>query len=282
MIKDYYALLGLPRSASAGEIKQAYRKLAARYHPDRIASQGKEALEKATVMMMELNEAFRVLSHPERKAEYDQEIELIPERPLQAARPASAPEPRAKAEPAPPPPPAPPKPAPAAAPPQPLPRMARPTAPKPEAHLDPEYGARLKMALSRMGLKWKEERLRGWDWALEVAELRRGILVLYRAMDNLSLLSLRAVQASLDSAREQRKSPLRKTTVLAVLHIARVLDARTVQEQLSGLAGASSGFLGNVQSVVVLREGSARPVVYGSADENAEAAKVLQVLRAVN
>jgi molecular chaperone DnaJ len=65
--KDYYELLGLQKGASDDEIKKAFRKLAIKYHPDK--NQGdKEAEEK----FKEINEAYQVLSDPEKKANYDQ------------------------------------------------------------------------------------------------------------------------------------------------------------------------------------------------------------------
>lgn len=65
--KDYYAALGLEKGASDDEIKKAFRKLAIKYHPDK--NQGnKEAEEK----FKEINEAYQVLSDPEKKARYDQ------------------------------------------------------------------------------------------------------------------------------------------------------------------------------------------------------------------
>ena len=295
MIKDYYYLLGLPRTARLDEIKQAYRRLAAQCHPDRVAGQGQEALAQATTKMTELNEAFKTLSNPARKAEYDQLVDLIPERPLpKAGRSATASAPPSAAASAPPKPDSGPAPAeqrvatapasPGAAPAAATPPRAgrRAPMPRPEARLDPEYGTRVKAAVSRMSLKWTEHPLRGWDWALEAAKGRRGLLVLYRGMESLSLLSARALQRVLGGLREQRKSPLRKTILLAVVHIGRLMDAQAVHEQLQALAVSEGGLLGSVQSLVVLREGKNRPVVFGAGGEDAQAAEVLRIVQAVN
>lgn len=65
--KDYYKTLGVSRSASADEIRSAYRKLAMKYHPDRNAG-NKQAEEK----FKEINEAYQVLSDPQKRARYDQ------------------------------------------------------------------------------------------------------------------------------------------------------------------------------------------------------------------
>ncbi len=63
MEKDYYNVLGVPRSASKEEIKKAYRRLAHKYHPDK--SGGDEQRFK------EVNEAYQVLSDPDKRANYD-------------------------------------------------------------------------------------------------------------------------------------------------------------------------------------------------------------------
>lgn len=65
--KDYYEVLGVSKSASADEIKKAYRKLAIKYHPDKNPGD-KEAEEK----FKEAAEAYDVLSNAEKKAKYDQ------------------------------------------------------------------------------------------------------------------------------------------------------------------------------------------------------------------
>jgi len=64
--KDYYQVMGVPRTASQDEIKRAYRKLARKYHPD--VSKEKDAEEK----FKELQEANEVLKDPEKRAAYDQ------------------------------------------------------------------------------------------------------------------------------------------------------------------------------------------------------------------
>jgi curved DNA-binding protein len=65
--QDYYKVLGVDRKATDKEIKRAYRKLALQYHPDRNPN-NKQAEEK----FKQINEAYQVLSDPEKRARYDQ------------------------------------------------------------------------------------------------------------------------------------------------------------------------------------------------------------------
>ncbi len=65
--KDYYEVMGVPRNATDGEIKKAYRELAKKYHPD-LHPGDKEAEAK----FKEVNEAYEVLSNKEKRARYDQ------------------------------------------------------------------------------------------------------------------------------------------------------------------------------------------------------------------
>lgn len=64
--RDFYDVLGLNKTATAAEIKSAYRKLALKWHPDR--NKEKDASEK----FKEINEAYEVLSSPEKRSKYDQ------------------------------------------------------------------------------------------------------------------------------------------------------------------------------------------------------------------
>jgi len=65
--KDYYEVLGVPRNASDEDIKKAFRQLARKYHPD--LNPGNKGAEE---QFKEINEAFQVLSDPQKKAQYDQ------------------------------------------------------------------------------------------------------------------------------------------------------------------------------------------------------------------
>ncbi|MBI4262345.1 DnaJ domain-containing protein, partial [Candidatus Uhrbacteria bacterium] len=64
MAKDYYKILGISKSASADEIKRAFRNLANQYHPDR----DKGNADK----FKEVNEAYQVLSDAAKRSQYDQ------------------------------------------------------------------------------------------------------------------------------------------------------------------------------------------------------------------
>ena len=66
-LRNYYEILGVPRNASSDEIKQAFRRLARRYHPD-VNPGDKVAEEK----FKDINEAYEILSDDGRRSQYDQ------------------------------------------------------------------------------------------------------------------------------------------------------------------------------------------------------------------
>lgn len=66
MSKDYYKILGVDKGASSDDIKKAYRKLALMHHPDRGGSEGTDGKFK------EINEAYQILSDPQKRSQYDQ------------------------------------------------------------------------------------------------------------------------------------------------------------------------------------------------------------------
>jgi curved DNA-binding protein len=65
--KDYYTILGISKTANAEEIKQAFRRLARKYHPD--VNPGNKQAEAS---FKEVNEAYEVLSDPDKRKKYDQ------------------------------------------------------------------------------------------------------------------------------------------------------------------------------------------------------------------
>ena len=65
--KDYYATLGVAKTATEKEIKQAFRKMARKYHPD--VNPGDKSAE---TRFKEINEAYEVIGDPEKRKKYDE------------------------------------------------------------------------------------------------------------------------------------------------------------------------------------------------------------------
>lgn len=115
-MKNFYDMLSVARTAPADEIKKAFRREIARYHPDKVQHLGKEFQEMAAAIAADLTEAYRILMDPALRAKYDQDLtNASPARAPAPPRPSTpAPEPARPAPAAPPvdaPPPPPPRPA---------------------------------------------------------------------------------------------------------------------------------------------------------------------------
>ena len=70
--RDYYEVLEIDKGASEAEIKKAYRKAAMKYHPDKFTNASEKEKKEAEDKFKEANEAYQVLSDPEKKQQYDQ------------------------------------------------------------------------------------------------------------------------------------------------------------------------------------------------------------------
>ena len=113
-MKNYYDLLTVAPDAAADEIKKAFRREIARYHPDKVQHLGPEFQEMAAGIAADLTEAYRILMDPASRARYDEDLRAAgpsgprgAPRPPEPSTPASPPPAPPSADPAPPPPPRP-------------------------------------------------------------------------------------------------------------------------------------------------------------------------------
>jgi molecular chaperone DnaJ len=70
--RDYYEVLGVARGASDDDIKKAYRKLAMKFHPDRVSTLSDSEKKQSEEKFKEIQEAYAVLSDPQKKQMYEQ------------------------------------------------------------------------------------------------------------------------------------------------------------------------------------------------------------------
>ena len=68
--RDYYEILGLAKNASDDDIKKAYRKLASKYHPDKVQGEAEKAAVE--IKFKEAKEAYEILTDKDKRMQYDQ------------------------------------------------------------------------------------------------------------------------------------------------------------------------------------------------------------------
>ena len=73
-VKSCYEVLEISSTASPGEIRHAFRRALARYHPDKVQHLGAEFHEIAAAKTAEITEAYRTLSNPSARADYDSRV----------------------------------------------------------------------------------------------------------------------------------------------------------------------------------------------------------------
>jgi len=162
--KNYYDLLEIAPNSPAEEVKRSFRAQIARYHPDKVQHLGREFQSMAADRAAELTEAYRILSDPGRRAEYDR---ALAEGGATTSSPGGS-EPTtvrhqgaSEPQPASPPPPPPPD----AAPPPRSAQFKEERATRDEFVRKATLG-RLRQALEAVGGGYEEAQLRGFDFAL--------------------------------------------------------------------------------------------------------------------
>ncbi|HVZ20262.1 MAG TPA: DnaJ domain-containing protein, partial [Vicinamibacterales bacterium] len=91
-MKTHYELLAIDAAAPPDEIKKAFRREIAKYHPDKVQHLGREFQEMAAGLAADLTEAYRVLMDPALRAKYDDELRAPQARPAAAPPRPPAPE----------------------------------------------------------------------------------------------------------------------------------------------------------------------------------------------
>jgi curved DNA-binding protein CbpA len=82
-LRNYYELLAIDAAASTDDVKKAFRREIAKYHPDKVQHLGQEFQAMASALAADLTEAYRILMDPELRAKYDEGLRAGPAAPEQ-------------------------------------------------------------------------------------------------------------------------------------------------------------------------------------------------------
>ncbi|MBI2816261.1 MAG: J domain-containing protein [Acidobacteria bacterium] len=250
--KDYYAVLNVSSDAPLRTIKQNYRSLVQRNHPDLFRS--KEDAEAATLRMIEINEAFSVLSNKRRRAEYDI-------RRTASTLPVREPEPESP--------------------------LRTPTGRQPQhsSALDraviQEFLQALKKSIAQQGaaLKIKEEAEKSWVWSFSAKTWNRIYWVGLRHLPMLNMNTTREMLAQLTSITIRKRSLWKNSAFIFVLAAESFQEADQVLKLCRSYCVSSENMTRSRRVNIIILELSRRvAILCGRRSQDPKLQKVLNVL----
>jgi len=263
-------MLDIPRDASLQQIKAAYRRLAARYHPDHVLHLPPEEQAEAAARMVELNEAMDLLGDAQRKARYDYDLSFIPPRKMRTSgdrlwASVHPPQARHNEQPA--------RPADAVNPESPEAKAVPDTEPVRQPAATPVSSLRASLLA---GGQWTQSALHGWEWVLEAPGRNGSLLVTYRHVGLVSPIGARNLSVAVQALAKRHKSLLRKPSLVLVLGCERVTEPGKSAREFEALARAATSFRSAM--IVVYEERSRRAFRWGRPPDHDGAAALMRLL----
>lgn len=209
-MKDHYSTLGVAPTSNASDIKKAYRALAIRFHPDRV--QGADSIT-ASEKMIQINEAFAVLSDERRREAYDRE--MLAERTPKPARPAQPPSTDWEIPVAP---------------------TARKAADSVRQNsavnqsVSQDFFDKIKLQVMNIGesAKMKEETEPGWAWSLQGKTWGANYWVSFRVLPVLSSNTARELMKQIETVMSKRRSGWKNNAFVFVVAFKEIQESDMV------------------------------------------------------
>lgn len=236
-MKDYYAVLGLDPDASGQSIKLAYRRLASQIHPDRKYQESMEEQVEATARMVEVNEAYHILSNAAEKQKYDERLRKATGRVADQA--AAAPAATAHAD---------------------LRQSGAMRTVRSSGELVPtlvrEFTNQIRSDLlnNKHGFGWQEKRLEGFDWALEGGSWRVRYWAALRTFATLDRAAAQKLTNYASVAVAGAHGPLRKNFFVFLVAFHRMNEPEQVMSACRRFVSSNEG----AQSLVIFVDAAHR------------------------
>ena len=260
-VKDYYAMLGVAPDATKDVIKKAYRSLVQRYHPDRVKPQ--DNADFAYQRMVEINEAFAVLSDSKRRADHDRQRTAAAKKPLERRNPmtpaawetaASAPVADVRAA------------------------ASNPDLDKTVAQ---DFLQKLKVMVGQQGaeLNLREEREKDWLWSYLGKTWGRNYWLSLRLCPTLSPGKVRELLVTLQSLISKRRSGWKGSTFVFVLAFQALIDGENALKMCRAYCNRKeNSSRSNHVNIVVLDLKHRRSVLCGKRSKDSKLGVILRVL----